>query len=93
MKLDIRFEKLSLPLADTQRQMLIRLNGMQEQWKTRITAPPPETIENVARDSVRTMGTSHIDALAFALAAQRRDQGIPLLVELLTIWSLCWQPE
>jgi len=87
-ELGIRFENLGLPLAETQRQMLLRLNDIQEQVKTRINAPPPEAIEDVARNSIRVMGTSLVYALAFAIAAQRRGQDIPLLVELLTIWSL-----
>ncbi|MEA5443504.1 hypothetical protein [Cyanobium gracile] len=86
--LGIRFENLGLPLAETKRQMLIRLNDIQEQVKTRINAPPPEAIEDGARNSVRLMGTSFVYALAFAIAAQRRGQDVPLLVELLTIWNL-----
>ncbi len=92
-ELGIRFQNLGLPLAETQRQMLIRLNDIQEQVKTRINAPPPEAIENVARNSIRVMGTSLVYALAFAIAAQRRGQDIPLLVELLTIWSLRQQAD
>ncbi len=91
--LGIRFENLGLPLAETKRQMLIRLNDIQEQVKTRINAPPPEAIEDVARNSIRVMGTSLVYALAFAIAAQRRGQDIPLLVELLTIWSLRQQAD
>lgn len=87
-ELGIRFENLGLPLAETQRQMLIRLNDIQEQVKTRINAPPPEAIEDVARNSGRLMATSLVYALAFAIAAQRRGQDIPLLVELLTVWNL-----
>ncbi|MCP9786156.1 hypothetical protein [Cyanobium sp. N5-Cardenillas] len=92
-ELGIRFENLGLPLAETQRQMLGRLNDIQEQVKTRINAPPPEAIENVARNSIRVMGTSLVYALAFAIAAQRRGQELPLLVELLTIWSLRQQAD
>ena len=88
-ELGIRFQNLGLPLAETQRQMLLRLNDIQEQVKTRINIPPPpEAIEDVARNSIRVMGTSLVYALAFAIAAQRRGQDIPLLVELLTIWSV-----
>lgn len=87
-ELGIRFQNLGLPLPETKRQMLIRLNDIQEQVKTRINAPPPEAIEDVARNSGRLMGTSFVYALAFAIAAQRRGQDIPLLVELLTIWNL-----
>ncbi len=87
-QLGIRFENLGLPLAETRRQMLIRLNDIQEQVKTRINAPPPEAIEDVASNAGRLMGTSFVYALAFAIAAQRRGQDIPLLVELLTIWDL-----
>ncbi len=87
-ELGIRFENLGLPLAETQRQMLIRLNDIQEQVKTRINAPPPDAIEDVARSAGRLMATSFVYALAFAIAAQRRGQDIPLLVELLTIWSV-----
>ncbi len=92
-ELGIRFQNLGLPLAETKRQMLIRLNEIQEQVKTRINAPPPEAIEDVARNASRLMGTSFVYALAFAIAAQRRGQDIPLLVELLTIWSLRRQAD
>jgi len=92
-ELGIRFQNLGLPLAETQRQMLMRLNDIQEQVKTQINAPPPEAIEDVARNSIRVMGTSLVYALAFAIAAQRRGQDIPLLVELLTIWSLRQQAD
>lgn len=87
-ELGIRFEDLGLPLPETQRQMLIRLNDIEEQVKARIKAPPPEAIENVATNAVRVMATSVIYALAFAIAAQRRGREVPLLVEILTIWSL-----
>jgi hypothetical protein len=87
-ELGIRFENLGLPLAETQRQMVIRLNEIQEQVKTRINAPPPDAIEDVARNAGRLMATSFVYALAFAIAAQRRGQDIPLLVELLMIWSV-----
>ncbi|MCP9833902.1 MULTISPECIES: hypothetical protein [unclassified Cyanobium] len=87
-ELGIRFENLGLPLPETKRQMLIRLNEIEEQVKTRIIAPPPEAIENVASNAGRLMATSFVYALAFAIAAQRRGQDIPLLVELLTIWSV-----
>jgi hypothetical protein len=87
-ELGIRFQNLGLPLDETKRQMLLRLNDIQEQVKTRINAPPPEAIENVARNAGRLMATSFVYFLAFAIAAQRRGQDIPLLVELLTIWSV-----
>jgi len=87
-ELGIRFENLGLPLSETKRQMLIRLNEVEEQVKTKINAPPPEAIEDVASNSGRVMGTSLVYALAFAMGAQRRSQEIPLLVEILTIWSL-----
>lgn len=87
-ELGIRFEDLGLPLPETRRQMLIRLNEIEEQVKTRIKAPPPEAIENVATNALRVMATGVVYALAFAIAAQRRGQGVPLLVEVLTIWSL-----
>jgi hypothetical protein len=87
-ELGIRFQNLGLPLAETKRQMLLRLNDIQEQVKTRINAPPPEAIEDVARNAGRLMATSFVYALAFAIAAQRRGQDIPLLVEQLTIWSV-----
>ncbi len=92
-ELGIRFQNLGLPLAETKRQMLLRLNDIQEQVKTRINAPPPEAIEDVARNAARLMATSFVYALAFAIAAQRRGQDIPLLVELLTIWSLRQQAD
>jgi len=87
-ELGIRFENLGLPLSETKRQMLLRLNEVEEQVKTKINAPPPEAIEDVASNAGRLMGTSLVYALAFAMAAQRRSQEIPLLVEILTIWSL-----
>ncbi len=87
-ELGVRFENLGLPLPETQRQMLIRLNEIEEQVKTRIKAPPPEAIENVATNALRVMATSVVYALAFAIAAQRRGREVPLLVEILTIWSL-----
>ncbi len=87
-ELGIRFENLGLPLPETQRQMLIRLNEIEEQVKTRIKAPPPEAIENVATNALRVMTTSVVYALAFAIAAQRRGREVPLLVEMLTVWSL-----
>ncbi len=87
-ELGIRFEDLGLPLPETKRQMHLRLNEVEEQVKTRINAPPPEAIEDLARNSLRLMGTSMVYALAFAMAAQRRDQEVPLLVELLTLWSM-----
>ncbi len=87
-ELGIRFENLGLPLPETQRQMLIRLNEIEEQVKARIKAPPPEAIENVATNALRVMATSVVYALAFAIAAQRRGRELPLLVEMLTIWSL-----
>jgi hypothetical protein len=87
-ELGVRFENLGLPLPETQRQMLIRLNEIEEQVKTRIKAPPPEAIENVATNALRVTATSVVYALAFAIAAQRRGREVPLLVEMLTIWSL-----
>ena len=87
-ELGIRFENMGLPLPETRRQMLIRLNEIEEQVKTRIKAPPPEAIENVATNALRVMATSVVYALAFAVAAQRRGQEVPLLVEILTLWSL-----
>lgn len=87
-ELGIRFEDLGLPLPETRRQMLIRLNELEEQVKTRIKAPPPEAIENVATNALRVMATSVIYALAFAIAAQRRGREVPLLVEVLTMWSV-----
>ncbi|MBD2718419.1 hypothetical protein H6G99_05560 [Synechococcus sp. FACHB-909] len=87
-ELGIRFENLGLPLPETQRQMLIRLNEIEEQVKARIKAPPPEAIENVATNTLRVTATSVVYALAFAIAAQRRGREVPLLVEVLTIWSL-----
>jgi hypothetical protein len=87
-ELGIRFENLGLPLPETQRQMLIRLNEIEEQVKARIKAPPPEAIENVATNALRVMATSVVYALAFAIAAQRHGRELPLLVEMLTIWSL-----
>ncbi|WP_216913858.1 hypothetical protein [Synechococcus sp. CCAP 1479/13] len=87
-ELGIRFENLGLPLPETQRQMLIRLNEIEEQVKARIKAPPPEAIENVATNTLRVTATSVVYALAFAIAAQRRGREVPLLVEMLTIWSL-----
>ena len=87
-ELGIRFENLGLPLSETKRQMLLRLNEVEEQVKTKINAPPPEAIQDVASNSGRLMGTSLVYALAFAIGAQRRSQEIPLLVEILTIWSL-----
>jgi len=87
-ELGIRFENLGLPLPETQRQMLIRLNEIEEQVKARIKAPPPEAIENVATNALRVMATSVVYALAFAIAAQRRGRELPLLVEMLTLWSL-----
>lgn len=87
-ELGIRFENLGLPLPETQRQMLIRLNEIEEQVKARIKAPPPEAIENVATNALRVTATSIVYALAFAIAAQRRGREVPLLVEMLTIWSL-----
>ena len=87
-ELGIRFENLGLPLPETQRQMLIRLNEIEEQVKTRIKAPPPEAIENVATNALRVMTTIVVYALAFAIAAQRRGREVPLLVEVLTVWSL-----
>ncbi len=87
-ELGIRFENLGLPLPETQRQMLIRLNEIEEQVKARIKAPPPEAIENVATNALRVSATSVVYALAFAIAAQRRGREVPLLVEVLTIWSL-----
>jgi hypothetical protein len=68
--------------------MLVRLNEVEEQVKTRIKAPPPEAIENVAANALRLSATSLVYALAFAIAAQRRGQEVPLLIEMLTIWSL-----
>ena len=87
-ELGIRFQDLGLPLPETQRQMLIRLNELEEQVKARIKAPPPEAIENVATNALRVMATSLIYALAFAIAAQRRGREVPLLVEVLTMWSV-----
>lgn len=87
-ELDIRFENLGLPLPETKRQMLFRLNDIQEQVKRRINPPPPQAIEDVAMNSVRMMANSAVFALAFAMAAQRRGQDVPLLVELLTLWSI-----
>jgi hypothetical protein len=57
-ELGIRFEVLGLPLPETRRQMLLRLNELQEQVKTRINAPPPEAIQDVAGNSLRLMATS-----------------------------------
>ncbi len=86
--LDIRFENLGLPLPETRRQLLLRLNEMEDQVKTRINPPPPQAIEDVAMTSLRMMASSVLFALGFAMAAQRRGQQVPLLVEGLTLWSL-----
>ncbi len=87
-ELGIRFDDLGLPLPETKRQMLIRLNEIEDQVKTRIKAPPPEAVEDVASNALRLMATCVVYALAFAIAAQRRGREVPLLVEMLTIWSL-----
>lgn len=87
----IRFKKLDFPLAETKRQLLLRLSEGEEQLKMRINPPPPEAIEDVATNAVRVMATSLIYALAFAIAAQRRGQEVPLLVEVMTVSSLKWQ--
>ena len=86
--LDIRFEDLGLPLPETKRRLLIRLNEAHQQVKTRITPPPSMDIEAVVRNSLRVMSASAVYTLAFAIVAQRRGSDIPLLVEVHTIWSL-----
>jgi hypothetical protein len=84
----IRFKKLNLPLAETKRQLLLRLSEGEEQLKMRINPPPPEAIENLGKSTLRGISVSAVFAFAFAMAAQRKGSEVPLLVEILTIWSL-----
>ena len=90
--LSIRFENLGLPLAETKRRLLIRLTAAQKEVKTRINAPPPQVIEDVAMNSLRVMSSCAVFAAAFAIAAQRWGSEVPLLLELHTIWSLRGAP-
>ncbi len=90
--LTIRFENLGLPLAETKRRLLIRLNAAQNEVKTRINAPPPRVIEDVAINSLRVMSSCAVFAVAFAIAAQRRGSEVPFLLEVHTIWSLRGTP-
>ncbi len=90
--LDVRFENLGLPLAETRRLLLTRLNDAEEQVKTRIRPPQPKAIEEVVWNSLKVMSSSAVFALAFAFVAQRRGSDVPLLVEVHTIWDLRWTP-
>ncbi len=86
--LGIRFENLGLPLPETKRQLLIRLNEVQEQVKARIRAPAPQAIEDVAKNSLRVMISAAALAVGFAAGAQRRNSDVPFVVELHTWWTL-----
>ncbi len=86
--LGIRFENLGLPLPETKRQLLIRLNEVQEQVKARIRAPAPQAIEEVAKNSLRVMISAAALAVGFAAGAQRRNSDVPFVVELHTWWTL-----
>jgi len=86
--LGIRFENLGLPLPETKRQLLIRLNEVQEQVKARIRAPAPQAIEEVAKNSLRVMISATALAVGFAAGAQRRTSDVPFVVELHTWWTL-----
>ncbi|MEA5443507.1 hypothetical protein [Cyanobium gracile] len=86
--LGIRFENLGLPLPETKRAMLARLKEVRQQVEARIQAPAPQTIEAVARDSLRVMLSSLALAIAFAMGAQRKGSDVPLLVEWHTMLSV-----
>jgi hypothetical protein len=86
--LAIRFERIDLPLAETKRQLLLRLSDGEQQLKMRINPPPPEAIEDLVKNTLRGISASAVLAAAFAMAAQRKGSEVPLLVEILTIWSL-----
>jgi hypothetical protein len=49
---------------------------------------PATALESVVRDSLRVMLSSFALAIAFAMGAQRKGQGVPLLVEWYTAISL-----
>jgi hypothetical protein len=86
--LGIRFETMGLPLPETKRRMLARLQEVRQEVTARIQAPTPKTIESVIRDSLRVMLSSFALAIAFAMGAQRKGEGVPLLVEWHTAISL-----
>jgi hypothetical protein len=86
--LNIRFETLGLPLSETKRRLRLRLSEAEEQLKTRISLPPPKAIEDVALNTLRVIASCGVFAAAFAIAAQRRNSEVPLLVEVMTLWSL-----
>jgi len=86
--LGIRFETMGLPLPDTKRRMLARLQEVRQEVAARIQAPTPKAIEAVIRDSLRVMLSSFALAIAFAMGAQRKGREVPLLVEWHTAISL-----
>ncbi len=86
--LGIRFETMGLPLPDTKRRMLARLQEVRQEVASRIQAPTPKVIEAVVRDSLRVMLSAFALAIAFAMGAQRKGQEVPLLVEWHTAISL-----
>jgi hypothetical protein len=79
--LGIRFETMGLPLPETKRRMLARLQEVRQEVLARIQAPNPRTIESMVRDSLRVMLSSLALAIAFAMGAQRKGSDVPLLVE------------
>lgn len=84
----INFRKLDLPLPETKRQLLLLLGEGEEQLKTRINPPSPKAIEDLGKSTLRGISASAVFAVAFAIAAQRKGSKVPLLVEMLTAWSL-----
>ncbi len=86
--LGIRFETMGLPLQETKRRMLARLQEVRQQVEARIQAPTPKTIEAATRDSLRVMLSSFALAIAFAMGAQRKGSDVPLLVEWHTMLSV-----
>ena len=90
--LGIRFETMGLPLPETKRRMLARLQEVRQEVVGRIQAPTPKAIASVVRDSMRVMLSAFALAIAFAMGAQRKGQEVPLLVEWHTAISLRGRP-
>jgi hypothetical protein len=84
----IRFQKVDLPLPEAKRQLLLLLSDGEQRLKSRIKPPPPRAIADLGKNTVRGISASAVFAVAFAIAAQRKGSEVPLLVEILTIWSL-----
>ncbi len=87
--LGVRFEDPNLTdLPRIKRQLLSRLDDLQQQVQSRFSGPDPKATEGLIKDSLRVMISAAALAIAFAAGAQRKGCEVPLLVEVHTWWTL-----